>query len=357
MFIYIFFLVLLIILIPDLSYRSKVVSTLVLFIFSAFLIGLRGIDVGIDTEEYYWIFYLANQYPEHHYIVEMEPAFVLLNKMFGLIFNDAAWMLFFIALFVMSAISLLFFKYSPSIFISWLAFISYGHFFNFHNIARQSIAIALIIFSVKYILERKFVKFVFILLIATSFHYSAFVFIIAYLINIIRVNSKYFIMLWLLSLVFVVQDGLFLPLFKSLEAFIPSAYTNFLEDERVSSLGTRGLGLKLIITQLLFVILLYAYNMMEQRGSYYNDKSTFFIKISMIGFIFGNVFSGVALVSRINHYFTIFIPVAIPIALYFILSGKSRFLVLTCIFLLYVSFYIRIITTNTHGVFPYSTFF
>lgn len=357
MLIYIFFLFLLIILVPDLSYKSKVISTIVFFLFSASLIGLRGESVGVDTAEYYWIFYLANTYPEHHYILDMEPAFVVLNKFFGFMFNDAAWMLYCIAVFVMGASSLLFFRYSPSVFISWLGFISYGHFFNFHNIARQSIAIAIIMFSVKYIIERKFLQFIIMLLVASSFHYSAFVFVIAYFIHFIKISSIYFMITWCVSLVFVVNDGLFLPLFKSLEAFIPSAYINFLEDDRVASLGTRGLGIKLIISQIIFLILLYSYKKIEKKEVALDIGQSFFIKISMLGFILANVFAGIALVSRINHYFTIFIPIAVPIAIYCIFTGVSRFMALAALFILYVAFYIRTMSTNMHGVFPYTSFF
>jgi len=356
MLIYIFFIFLLIALVPDLNYKSKIISTIILFLFSASLIGLRGESVGVDTAEYYWIFYLANTYPSHDYILSLEPAFVCLNKLFGLMFIDAAWMLFCIALFVMATISILFYRYSPSIFVSWMGFISIGQFFNFHNIARQSIAISIVMLSVKFIIERKLFKFILTILIASTFHYSALVFMTAYYINVVRIRSFYYIVVWLLSLVFILNDNLFLTIFNNFEAFIPNAYIKFLEDDRVASLGTRGLGIKLIISQIFFLILLYSYRGFELKKVKLSFGQSFFIKISLLGFILSNVFVGVAIVSRINHYFTVFIPIAIAIAIYCTFNGVSRFIALICIFLLYIAFYMRTITTNMHGVFPYSSF-
>lgn len=59
---------------------------------------------------------------------------------------------------------------------------------------RSGIAIAILFFSIKYIQQRKFFKFIFFLILGAMFHRSVFLFIIAYFIFPLKISPRVMIL-------------------------------------------------------------------------------------------------------------------------------------------------------------------
>src|SRR5699024_2701180 len=72
------------------------------------------------------------------------------------------------------------YKYSSNVIISYTLFILLYFFGTSLNLIRLFLAIAINLFSIKYLTERNFVKFLLIVLLATTFHVTAIVFLILY---------------------------------------------------------------------------------------------------------------------------------------------------------------------------------
>lgn len=68
---------------------------------------------------------------------------------------------------------------------------------------RQALSIAIVLYSLKYILRKKFKKFSLTIFIASSFHITSIVFIFAYMVNFIKLNKKKMI----IFLIFVIFIG------------------------------------------------------------------------------------------------------------------------------------------------------
>ena len=92
-------------------------------------------------------------------------------------------------------------KYSSNIYISFIVFIALGQFAFSLSALRQMLAIAFILLSFIFIEQKKAVKFIVLVLIASLFHSTAIVFIIAYPLYMVRLKVKTIIVMVLGMLV------------------------------------------------------------------------------------------------------------------------------------------------------------
>lgn len=156
--------------------NSKLTSTyigVVICIIMLFFVSLRD-KVGTDWDAYYDFYLYGND--------RVETGYMLFNNFFsklGIHYN--------LFLFFLNLISLLFFykslkNYGGLFVISLLLF--YCELFLYLNFSgiRQAIAISILIYSVKYSLERKFFPFLICVLIAFSFHVTALLFVFSYFV-------------------------------------------------------------------------------------------------------------------------------------------------------------------------------
>jgi len=79
-------------------------------------------------------------------------------------------------------------KYSPYIWLSVLMFITVGQFYTSFNIIRQIIAVAIIFSGSKYLYERNLSKYIFIVLLASTFHKTSIIMILFYFILNFKFN-------------------------------------------------------------------------------------------------------------------------------------------------------------------------
>src|SRR5690606_36586476 len=81
------------------------------------------------------------------------------------------------------------YKYSGYVFLGLFMYMVPTYFFEEHVHVRQGLANAVTIFSVRYIIDRKLLKFLLCFIIAFLFHKASVVFVLAYWIAVIRFNN------------------------------------------------------------------------------------------------------------------------------------------------------------------------
>lgn len=150
-------------------------SFFVALVFLLLLSGLRY-EVGMDWPAYVG-FYQDVGYTYEH----VEIGYSLINDLFSTL--DINYNIF---LFMISFITL-FFIYQAGINLKYkliFIFIYFSDLFLYFNLSgmRQGIAIAITLFSVKYIIEQKKIYFFIVIVLATLFHVTALIFLIAYYI-------------------------------------------------------------------------------------------------------------------------------------------------------------------------------
>lgn len=142
---------------------------------------------GTDWESYLFYF---NFLSVPTLIGYMEPGFTLLTSI-NAYFANYSTQLFCVAFLSIVPISIRIFKISPYPIVSLFVFFctSLANIFP----VRQSIAIAIFVFSWKYIIEQKKIKFLICIALAISFHYSAIITLPIFFLWQRRFSTKYII--------------------------------------------------------------------------------------------------------------------------------------------------------------------
>lgn len=124
--------------------------------------------------------------------VRFEPGWIILNKILSYI-SDNYLILFAVTSFVIIlGYSKLILLYSAIPWLSVFLFLTYIFIPSLY-ILRQHLALAILLFSLPYIVKRRFLKFLLVVLLAISMHFTAIVFLIAYFIYPVTIGKKFWI--------------------------------------------------------------------------------------------------------------------------------------------------------------------
>lgn len=346
-------------------WRFEILFPLILF---AIIFGMRY-DVGVDHVGY------LNGYLEKINVGKNEPLFSLLSEI-GWIFN---WH-YVVYFSVIAFIQIVFFFYAfkdERYLYPFLVFFLFtnGDWLFWMNGIRQAIAMCIWIFSIKYIEDKKFWKYLIWCVVATLFHNSAIFLIVFY--PILKNGKDYFksipLQLILIAAAFILQ-GSFSVVLSRIEPLI-NIYINILGADLYSSYYIEGLtesfrestgtGLVYLFRILLNItIILYS----KKLKLFYNSKRFniiyFFFFIGLFTMYIFPV--GYIAITRPFRYFYIFQSIMYAYFLYYLLRTKLKNVQLgTFHALLYYGliviflgvFYLLIITSNEDSTLWYQFYF
>lgn len=127
-----------------------------------------------------WISVFTEQF------LQYERAYILLNKLIGIFTVDNQIFLLVITAIALIPIFYYIYKNSDDVVLSTIIFMGIPVFEMYFSGLRQVIAIGIVALSIKYIESKKLSKFILIIFIASLFHSSAWIFLIAYPIFYIK---------------------------------------------------------------------------------------------------------------------------------------------------------------------------
>lgn len=178
--------------------KSKLNNAIFLVIVSVTMIVmsyLRANTVGIDYKQYGdyftqvrnggWSFLISSQNA-----YRVEPGFSLLNYLVSLFTGDVHIFMLVVSIIAVGLTAVLLYKYSPIPWVGMFVFVSFGFFGNTLSFIRQSIAIAIFLFAVHFLKEKKLLPYILVILLAASFHKTTLIMIPVYFIAHIKVNWK-----------------------------------------------------------------------------------------------------------------------------------------------------------------------
>lgn len=148
------------------------------------IIGLRNINLGIlDTRGIYIPAFRNIINLDFQSVIELynkDVIFYIITKLFTYICkNENIWLLF-VSAPLIYAVTKTTYKYSKIPSLSFIAFLALNYYGMNFTLLRHSIALAFVLISYPYLIERKFIKFVICILIASCFHQTSLAFLIAY---------------------------------------------------------------------------------------------------------------------------------------------------------------------------------
>lgn len=276
-----------------------------------------------------------------------EVGFNLINQITYL-FTDEPYLMFA----VVSILTLLFtfaafYEQSVNVSVSIYIFVVGLFYFNSLNQIRQALAMAIAIYAMKYLWKREPLKYFLFILLATTMHVSALLYIPLYFAYGIKANVKAHLML--LGCAVVAQ-----PVLKGVIQFVISKtpYAWYLD----SIFGMQGFSIISFAFVLITLLLLY---FCQLAGKEQEDKQfDLMLNMFLIGVCFVLYSAIIPQADRLKNCMTIITPLIVPKALLRI-KDKNRRLVM---FFLFSFFFILkllhdIYFQGWYDVIPYETLF
>lgn len=188
-------------------------------------------------------------------------------------------------------------------------------------VLRQHIAIALCLLAIPYIVKRKIWPFLCIIILATSIHTTAIVFLISYWIYPLRVGMK-FVMLCIC--IGIVMHAFLLNSFVDIIGS-SNIYASYAEGEKTNATA-------FLISLCVIVLAMYSIPLKKMQ----NELKLFFI-LSCIATCINIGGMGISITGRLNMYFTVFSILLIPNAINE-LPKKLQIITITLVMLAYTIF-------------------
>lgn len=143
---------------------------------------------------------------------EFEIGWGILNIIVKFLFDDYWFLMFVFSIIVCTAYYFSIKQISPYPTCSIFLLLTLGFWGMGGTVMRQGASMAISLCSLKYIFEKKPIKFYLMILLATLFHYSGIMFVILYPVSKLKIDKKYFIGLSIIMLLTILFGGQMLGL-------------------------------------------------------------------------------------------------------------------------------------------------
>lgn len=276
---------------------SKTKANQAFLIFSFIILGtmsfFRG-DFSTDYNTYKYMFERASNQSLETIFQNTEWGFYLLLKILSLITDN-----FQVAIGIVGIITLLLYyvvikKFSWDYYISVIIFLVYDNYLISYNLVRNILAVAICLYAIKYIAKNKIVPFCVLIILASTIHKSAIIFLPMYFILKIDFKKKKNIMMALLIFVLVTlsfASRQFLLIIQSLFGY----------EYNLTSYGTDGGSLgSFFKTALLFLFIIINIRLLDYRES----KQRILINGCFFNLLLQFVSINLFMVQRVGFYFS-----------------------------------------------------
>lgn len=306
-----------------------------------FIVSAIRFDVGTDYSYIYIPLFERLATPGEWF---QDVGFALLNKFVLLFTTDYIW------IFIITSFLFCFFVYyaimrlSVNTFQSVILIVITSIFFGSLNIVRQSIAMAILIYAIKFIKERELIKYIIFCLIAASMHSTALIMLPLYFVLDKNISAK-------VQFVIVIATVVLIPV---LEQVLPSliALTRYDWYYDTTYNGQTVTSLYFVNIAVFLVGLFYKNKVQDSK--YYN----ILCNIQFLATIVVCLSPIIPLSFRLIRYFTIFHILYIPEIIKAEKRKDFRMLLSIGIFIAYTALmYYQIFYLGGEAVLPYRTIF
>lgn len=331
--------------------KRKTIPSTGLFVFfialqMILLLALRAKEIGIDTHSYYGRFYKYADMSWGDIFADsyQEVGFSILIKLIGSYTENYQWLLAACAVLTIVPISIVITKYSPDAFLSFLLFICFGYFgFMFSGI-RQGLAIGMLVYSYRFIREKKLIPFLIVVFLASQFHHSAIAFLPAYFIAGLKID-KYSVVFWvaLWVLTFAFKNQIYDFMEKTLFSTVDNIYKS-------NVTGAYMWNIMMTIIAIIGIIANYTVTEKNRNFEQFVNLMSFGAILTLFTSIGGNA-------KRLSEYYCVFLIFLIP-------GIKDRFkdkttkkIICVLLAILVIGMFAWSFTVDEYRIIPYKFYF
>lgn len=303
------------------------------------LAGTR-INVGVDYQSYAELFRGIGKGQEY----SLEPGYIWLNKVIFYFTENPQWLFF-----ISSAITLVLMyrfiiKYSVN--IAYSVFLYFGLcfiFFSF-NTLRQFIAVGIALLAFGPLLERKFLRYASIVLLASAFHLTALVMLPIYIFVNVRFTK------FKMSVISTAAIGLYLARDSIISLFF---WLYPMHQENEFLLNRVEFSEILIATS--FLLLLMIRKILKSKKITYEGSDRIYINIVLLIFFTHIAFAWVPGINRVTLYLDVLLLVIIPYIISRFPRARSRDLIIISIAYFSIYAFFSTYINNSHQALPYNS--
>lgn len=335
-------------------YNRKCLKLYGIFVFFSALILCGGYMCGSDWRAYEIIYNSYNKNDFWWRFLYMEPAYLLLNVL-GNALNLSFWPFYIIIkLLIFIKFLKMIKKYSPDriLFLSILVFLGFWGIMVFIDPPfRNLIAIYIFLFSVKFLLNRDFKKYLLIILLACSFHYSSVFLLPLYFIINKRFSITSIVLLFIIFNILLYESEWFFMLLSKLFgsfSIIASKIENYSIGDEASTAGSGKIFSLGYFIHILFFILI----LLNRRNIENLPYGIFLFNISVLFVFLFRIGLTVVVFARLQLFVCIFYSIVIACLIDFFVKSFRLTYAIYLFFIAIVANYIEM-TSSPHFV-PYT---
>ncbi len=188
------FMVLLRLLLPRDSVRSRRVFALACFFILTFIAACRAPEVGRDTtlfiERAFDRIRIRNFRETFALSTWLEPGFRLLCYVISRFTSNGQWLIAVSSVLIHGSVSLFLYRHAKNTYLAFYLYLAMMIYPFYLNIMRQALAIAVLLFAWDFFKKRRFLPYAVLVLLAATFHVSALIFLLCPLLLLVPVTRK-----------------------------------------------------------------------------------------------------------------------------------------------------------------------
>jgi len=317
------------------------------------LLAFRNIKIGLyDTENVYLPYF--NMILDMNFIdiflyeFMSDKGFYVIMKIISIITKNYQICIAIFAVPFIYLITRQVYMDSKNILFSIIIFIALYYAYAFF-LLRQVIAMGIIVYSYKYIRDKKIIKFILTVIVASLFHGTALIFLIAYPIcNYIKAGDKNYIAIFGAFIIgrhildILLKIFTIIPIF---DRYVYSIENGFYSTESAPSIWG------LIMTVLILSVSHFFYKKSEKE----DGEMNILLNLSTLGSIFYCFSASIAEFYRIALYFSIFNILLLPNALNLCENKKIRYAINIIAIIAFIGYFFVRTIFNTN-IYPYIFF-
>lgn len=258
---------------------------------------------------------------QHEYNIEF--GYVLLNGFIQFFTDDSLYLFIVTTLIILIGFYYHISKYSVNLWLSILMFVTIGSYYASFNIVRQILASAIIFAGSKFLYERKFFKFLFVVILASLFHQSSLIMIPFYFILNFRINFRNLLLMLIGSILTVTY---FNEILSFAQRFVYSNYT----DEAYGMTGQTVANIVLPVALLVFS--LFHVNKLDSKN---NSMHRVWFNAIIFYAVFNILGLQVLMMERLGRFFSPYALLLIPFIFSKMQNKHLRFIyIMVLIFML-----------------------
>ena len=233
----------------------------------------------------------------HHY----EPGFMLLEKMVAFFSSNYQMIFVVTSVLIIGLFCINYAKYSSNVYLSVILFVLLSEYYCSMNFIRQTIAGVIALFAIPFLKKKKFLPYLLIVLVASTFHKSALILIPFFFINLIPLTK----------IVFVIYCAVTAVLYFNTERIMNFVtqywYQGYhLDNVHVQATFEWPFAVAMLIE---FLIVFWGASKLTKK-----DKSNYvYVNYAFFAFFFTLMGTRHSILDRLSVYFEFAFPLSIPL--------------------------------------------